>query len=174
MTLSDLTSLAHKYAAARQKLANILTHLTKAIQRLKDENMPDIKNATTITRHHRDNLAAAIDLNRDLFVKPKTVTVDNIKFGLRKQEGQVTLPDVEDAESKVVALIKKHFPDRVAELIHTVEKPDKDALRKLTVCELGKIGCAYTNDTDQVTIKATDADIEKLVNALLKEQSSDS
>lgn len=46
---------------------------------------------------------------------------------------------------------------------------DKTQLRKLTVAELGRIGCTLTEDTDAVMIKTSETDVDKLVAALMKD-----
>ena len=72
-------------------------------------------------------------------------------------------------EEKTIKLIRQKLRQFADSLIVISEKVDKTQLRKLTVAELGRIGCTLTEDTDAVMIKTSETDVDKLVAALMKD-----
>jgi len=166
LTLEDIEKKARRYSDVRSELTAEVTELEDVTREAKREYIPRIKKVLHRVKSAYELLKDAIDNNRELFTKPKSKTFHGIKTGLHKQKGKVTFDD----SDKVVKLIKKKFPEKVDILISTKEKPSKDALQHLTVNELKSLGCEITDTTDVVLIKATDSDIDKLVDALLKDE----
>ena len=87
-----------------------------------------------------------------------------VKVGFEKGKGRIEWDD----DDTVVRLIEKHFPEQADILIKTKKKPAKKALAQLSVAELKKLGVTVEETGDQVVIKSTDSEIDKLVTALLK------
>jgi hypothetical protein len=112
----------------------------------------------------QQELHLAIKDHPEEFVKPRTRLLHGIKFGYQKRKGEIAWED----EAKVVALIRKHFPEQEEILIKIVETPVKKALGQLAAADLKKLGVSVENDTDEVIIKATDSDIDQIVEAILK------
>ncbi len=163
--LTAIEARAKLYADAREKLAAIVSDLNAGIEALKRNAMPEIKRAVARAGTHHDELRALIDAGRELFVKPKSMTINGIKLGLQKGKGKIEFDDAD----QVVRLIKKHFPEQADVLIVTTEKPVKDALNGLTAAELKKLGISVTEGGDAIFIKPVDSAVDKLVDALLKE-----
>lgn len=88
-----------------------------------------------------------------------------MKVGYQKGKGTISF---EDADS-VVARIKKHLPDQADVLIKLKETPVKDALAQLSAADLKKIGVTVSEAGDQVVIKPVDSEVDKMVDALLKD-----
>lgn len=162
--LTDIEPSAKAYAEARAKVAEIVTQLNDGIEALKRSHMPALKRAITRAAEKHDQLKQIIEANPALFVKPRTVIYHGVKLGLKKGTGGITFDDAD----QVVRLIKKHFPEQADVLVITTEKPSKDALAQLTVAELKKVGCNSVEAGDQVVIKPTDSEVDKLVDTLLK------
>lgn len=162
--LTDIEPSAKAYAEARAKVAEIVTQLNDGIEALKRSHMPALKRAITRAAEKHDQLKQLIEANPALFVKPRTVIYHGVKIGLKQGSGGITFDDAD----QVVRLIKKHFPEQADVLVITTEKPSKDALRNLTVAELKKVGCNAVEAGDQVVIKPTDSEVDKLVDTLLK------
>ncbi len=112
-----------------------------------------------------DALRTLIGKAPELFVKPKSMTINGIKLGYQKGKGKIEWEDPD----QVVRLIKKHFPEQADVLITTTEKPIKDALNGLTAAELKKLGISVVEGGEAIFIKPTDSAVDKLVDALLKE-----
>jgi hypothetical protein len=86
-----------------------------------------------------------------------------------KAKGKITWAD----DDQVVKLIKKHLPDQADILIKTTEKPIRDTLQGLTAAELKRIGVTVDETGDVVVIKSTDSEIDKFVEALLKDEETE-
>jgi len=166
MTLNEIIELAHSYARARAKLIGRCGFIQTAINRLKRENLPDLRSASQSVATAHDNLARAILCSKELFQSPKTMVIDDIKFGLRKMKGKMAWAD----EEGVVQRIKVYYPDTFKAMLHVKETPDKDALAKLTVAELRKLGVALTEDAEAITISAPENEAEKLAAAFIAEE----
>jgi hypothetical protein len=153
------------YAKRRSELALRVGTLTKEIDALKRKHMQSIMKLSASAKDARAELKAAIEANKVEFEKPKTRTFFGIKVGFRKLIGALSWDDSE----KVVQLIEKQFPDKADVLIKVEKTPMKKALEQLPGAELKKLGISVGEDTDEVVIKSTDGDVEKAVDALLKD-----
>ena len=164
-TLNDIESRAKRYAEARESLSVIVSDLNAGIEALKRKAMPEIRRAIGRASTHYDQLRTLIADAPELFVKPKSMTINGIKLGYQKGKGKIEWEDPD----QVVRLIKKHFPEQADVLITTTEKPVKDALNGLTAAELKKLGISVVEGGEAIFIKPTDSAVDKLVDALLKE-----
>lgn len=169
MNLSDIEKLTKVFSEARQQLADRVRALEDELQTIKRRRMPGIKSAVNSVLMQQAGLKGAVEGSRDLFVKPRTVIFHGVQVGLQKAKGKISWSD----DEQVVKLIKKHLPDQADVLIKTVEKPVKDALKNLSAADLKKIGVTVNETGDQVVIKSTDSEIDKFVDALLKDESLD-
>ena len=162
--MTEIETRAKYYATAREKLAALVSDLNASLEALKREAMPELKRAISRAMEHHDSLQAVIEASPELFVKPKSVVFHGIKLGYQKGKGKI---EWEDAD-RVVALIKKHFPDQADVLIATSERPAKDALAQLSAAELKRLGVSVTDAGEAVFIKPTDGAVDKMVDALIK------
>ncbi len=167
MTLPDIERKTKDYADARTVLSDRVQRLNDEIEAAKRRLLPGIKKAVEIAAEKKADLTWALMDSANLFVKPRTIVVCGIKVGLEKGKGKIEIP--KEDEEKVVRLIEKYFPEQADVLIQTKKKPAKKALSGLTVAELKKLGITVEETGDQVVIKGTDSDVDKLVKALLKE-----
>ena len=158
--------LTEEYAARHRALSDKIYELEKEIRVVKHRRLSAIKVAAGEAKDARAALNTVLLENVDLFVKPKSRTFHGITVGFRKKVGSLTWSDV----TAVLKLIKKHFAEKKDLLIKTTEAPVKDALAQLSGDELKKLGISVEKDTDEVVIKTTDGEVEKLVDALLKEE----
>jgi hypothetical protein len=166
MTILEVEAKTKSYADARDAVSAIVTAIEEEIAAVKKRHMARLKKAVGIMAERQAELKATIEDNADLFAKRRTQVFYGIKVGLQKQKGEITWVD----ESQVIKLIHKHFPDMADALIKTTEKPIKSALAQLPAADLKKLGVSVTDDTDAVVIRATDSEIDKLVEALLKDE----
>lgn len=164
-TLSAIELHAKQYADARANLAAIANALNDAMNALKKSELPRLRRAVARAAEAHDALKIQIEAAPELFAKPKTQTFHGIRVGYVKGKGKIEWDDAD----RVVALIRKHFPDQADVLIATVEKPVKDALNGLTAAELKKLGISVTEGGEAVFIKAVDSAVAKMVDALLKD-----
>jgi len=164
-TLAKIEQAAKDFADYRQILSEDVANLNADIERVKKRYMKAIRGIVGICADRQAKLKALIESNPALFEKPKTQIFHGIKVGFRKGTGGITWED----DDQVVKLIKKHFADQAGVLIHTTETPVKKALAGLDVADLKRIGCTVESTGDCIVIKPMDSEIEKDVNALLKD-----
>jgi hypothetical protein len=160
----DFEKLAQELTAARRMLKERVSALEAEISALKKKQLPAIRKWAEAAAEKQQALHQAIEENPVCFVKPKTMILHGIRFGWQKQKGETLWED----DAKVVALIRKYFPDLEDVLIKTTETPVKKTLGQLAAADLKKLGVSVENDTDEVFIKATDSEIDKIVDAILK------
>ena len=162
-SMEDIVALARVFAAARAT-TEALAQDIKALQRKAlAGRLRALRSRIAEQAASEDALRTAILARPDLFVSPRTITVDGIRFGLRKQPGTVSLAD----EAQTIGRLRARFPDRAEALIRVKETLGRSALRKLPADELAKIGVTIANATDEVTIAATRGELDRVVAALL-------
>jgi hypothetical protein len=166
MTLENIDGLTRKYADAHGTLSDLVCALNDTIEHLKREALPAIRKAAASAMERRGNLEAAVQGAPELFATPRTVVMHGVRVGYRKQKGTIRWEN----EQRVCELVHKLFPDRVKELLHVEETPNKTALNGLALMELRKLGVEVTEDSDKVVIEPARSDVDKLVAALLKGQ----
>ena len=163
-TMDEIESLAKVHSGARSELTERVTALNDEITAIKRRRLQGIKNALERVRDSHEALRVKLAASRELFDNPKTRTFHNVRVGWQKQKGQIL---IEDEAVTVAALRRVLGEETAAGYIKVTEKPIRTALANLTAGELKKCGVTVTNDTDAVFIKATDSEVEKLVDALL-------
>lgn len=166
MTLTEIEKLAKELAEARQNLREGLDLIESEMAAIKKKFMPAIRRAVEKAAQRHEALREAIAEAPELFVKPKTVIFHGIRLGYQKAKGEINWED----ESQVLKLIKKHFPEDWETYVKATEKVMKSALAGLSVGDLKKIGVTVTETGDEIFIKPTDSEIDKMINALLKDE----
>lgn len=161
-TIAEIEKVSREYSKARTAVKKDILKYKNAVSLLKDKHTPVIEPQLKDIAALRKKLAKLIDENRELFNRPKSKTVNGIKFGLQKQKGKVIIED----EAQTVKLIKKNCRAMEGQLIVTTEKLIKTALQQLSGKLLKKLGVEITADTNEVIIKAADTDIDKLMDAI--------
>ncbi|MGR3221126.1 MAG: host-nuclease inhibitor Gam family protein [Candidatus Anammoxibacter sp.] len=164
-TFTEIERLTNEYAKVYITHRKKCDDLNDEILGAKRRALRWIKEATALLADKASMLKVIILQNPELFQKPRTITINGIKVGLEKGKGSLVWED----KDQVVNLIKKHLPERADALIVTTEKPNKAALKSLTVAELKKIAVEVEETGDQVVIKAADTWLDKFVKAMLKE-----
>ena len=165
MTLDEIGGLVREYADAREALAEVVERVRAEQRAALQRQMRTVRTRVAHTSAARDRLEAAIDERRDLFVKPRTQSAHGIKFGLRKGPGRL-----EGDEREAIARIERRFPARAKDLVVVRRSLNREALKKLEVGELAKLGVALVQDADQIVITAASNDLDKLVAAMLADE----
>jgi hypothetical protein len=165
-TLTEIEKLAKEFSEARKILRDRVDVLDTGMTALKKRYLPGIRNAVETAKEKQTVLSDAIEDSPDLFVKPRTMTLFGIKFGIEKQKGKLEWED----KNVVVKLIKKLFPDSWETYVKVKEDPMKKTLATLPSADLKKLGIQVTETGDAVVIKPADSEVDKLVDALLNEK----
>lgn len=166
--MSDLDSIskqADSYVAARQLLAERVGALNDSMAQLRRQHIAGIKRALAKAAEAEADLRALVQASPANFAKPKTRVFNGVKVGFQKGKGVISFGDA----AAVVTRIKKLLPEQADILINVKETPVKDALAQLPGADLKKLGVTMTEAGDQVVIKPVDSEVDKLVDALLKD-----
>ncbi|MGE0256958.1 MAG: host-nuclease inhibitor Gam family protein [Alphaproteobacteria bacterium] len=162
-TMAEIEKLTRAYAACRRAVGDAAAELNEDMASVKKRGLPRIRRLAEAEWKARRALDEALGESRDLFEKPKSRTFDEIKVGWEKRPGALSFAD----PKRVVALIRKHMPDRFAALVKVKESPVKKALGQLPVAELKRLGVDVGPTGEAVVIRPVQGDVEKLVAALL-------
>jgi len=161
--MKEIEQLTREYAMARAVLRERVEALEAEVTALKRRRLPGIKTAVATASERQALLRDAVEESPELFVKPRTCIWHGIRVGYKKEKGKLKWED----EARVVTLIKKGYPEEWNVYIKVTEKPLKISLEQLPAVELKKLGIRVSEDTDEVYIKSTDSEIDRLVNQLL-------
>lgn len=164
-SVKELEKLVKDYADARQTLNNRVQALEDDVEAVKRKALPSIKHAANKAKTLQAELSAAIDTSRDLFNKPKTMSIHGIKFGLQSKAQDISWEN----EEQVIKRIKSKMVPQIDVLINTKESLHKSALKQLSPQDLKRLGIEIVPGVDVVIIKDTNSDIDKLVKKLLDE-----
>ncbi|MES9873124.1 MAG: hypothetical protein ABW146_08430 [Candidatus Sedimenticola sp. 6PFRAG7] len=162
-TLTDIERTAKHYANKRQILRERLDAYEDELRKIKLRHYKGIRAAQIAASQAEDRLHIAIESAPELFQKPKTHNLNGIRCGYQRSKGKI------ETTAKTCDLIRKHLPDQADVLIKSTEAPISKALDQLSAAELKKIGAKVIPGKDRIHIKATDSDLDKLVDALMKE-----
>ena len=162
--LDDILVLCKKYAQARESLNRTVEEIRALRRHAVRSRMRGLRSRVATASAERDSLWAAIKANPQLFVKPRTRAAEGIKVGYRKQPGQIVCDD-----TRVIARIRKLFPERESELVQVKETLKRSALKGLDSKTLSAIGVAIVRVDDEVFIAAASDELDKLVEALMGE-----
>lgn len=165
-TLVEIEGLAENLSKVRSVLKDRIQTLEYEIAAAKRRALPGIRKVAEEAAVKHQSLKEAISESFDLFKKPKTQIFHGIKVGFQKGKGSISWDDSE----MVIRLIRKHFLEQADILIKITEEPVKSALTKLSASDLKKLGVTVEETGDEVIIKATDSEIDRIVGGILKEE----
>ena len=162
-TMQDIIALARAFAAAREATEALADDIKAMQRKALRSRLRTLRSRVAEQAAAEDALRAAIQARPELFVRPRTVAVDGIRFGLRKQPGAVALGD----EAQAIRRLRAIFPGQATALIRVSESLDRKALRRLSAAELAQIGITIERARDEVTIATASSDLDRIVAALL-------
>lgn len=167
--MSDINTIETRtraYAEARQRLAALVQELQTEMEYARRKRIAPIKRAVAAAADACSALSAAISAGKDLFVKPRSITVAGIKVGMQQKKPGVAIDD----EDTVIARIREQLPrDQVELLLRVKTTVDRNALQDLSDADLKRLGVRRIEAEDYVLIKPMDTEVDKLVDALLRE-----
>jgi arsenate reductase-like glutaredoxin family protein len=165
-TMQEIERLTADYAAAYEALAAAVMEHEEAKRELARRALPRIRKLVIAEKERRAALGAAIEASPELFTRPRTVTLHGVRVGYMKAKGRI----VWDDEAAVIARIRKLLPEAQAELLIRVkESVHKPAVYDLTAGDLKRLGIQIEGDGDEVLIRSAAGEVDKLIEALLKE-----
>jgi hypothetical protein len=167
-SLDHIEDLTRAYSRERAALADRIGDLETELTAIRRRRLRGIRSALARTQDAQAELQAAVAGAPELFVKPRTVTIDGIRVGIMKGKGKIAWDD----DDQVCRLIDRHFAASADTLTRTTRKPVAAALKELNVAELKRIGCRVEETGDQVVVKPQDSELDKLVGRLLDDTAS--
>lgn len=167
MTIQEIDLSTKQYADARAALAAQVQELNDAVEQLRRKRMPDIKAAVARASERACALRNKLESAPELFTKPlpRTHVLHGIKVGYTLAKERLEWQD----DEALIAAIREHLSRMSSALIKTTEAPVKKALEGLTACQLDTLGIAVIPGSDEIVIKPTDSQTDKIVAALLKD-----
>ena len=169
LKLADIEVFANEYAKKRQCVVELAETMRREMEDVKRKHITELKIRVAAAAEKKHLLNNALEANKELFEKPRTQVFNGIKVGFQKQSGSIEWTDA----GKVVELIKKNFPEAADTMLITETKPIKKTLEQLSGKELQSIGCTLENTGDKLLIKPVDANVDKLVEDLLRDENKD-
>ena len=162
-SMQDIIALARAFAAAREATEALADDIKAMQRKALRGRLRTLRSRVAEQAAAEGALRGAIQARPELFVRPRTVAVDGIRFGLRKQPGAVALGD----EAQAIRRLRAIFPGQAPTLIRVSESLDRKALRRLSAAELAQIGITIERARDEVTIATASSDLDRIVAALL-------
>lgn len=171
-----------------------LTKIRAAAQRLADAHRGSVAHATALEHAlaqaatpiyaaHRAGIDAAaaeeaeanaelqrlIDAAPQLFYRPRSITVDGVKCGYRKDQDGIEYDD----EAAVIARIRAlpELAEMAPVLIRTEEHLNREAIDMIDPLQRRRAGIRSVTGADQSFIAFSDTDVEKLVKAIMADAS---
>lgn len=167
-TLGEIEAQTRDFAEVSKDLTELVARMKDEIDRVRKRYLESVTKLAKKAAQEKALLLDTIEESRELFVKPKTITLHGITVGLRKKKGRIEIPN----ESGTIKMIRKHFPEQAEVLIQEKPKVIKKALANLTATDLKKIGVEISADSELPIVKSALDEVEKLVNALVDEELS--
>lgn len=164
--LGAIDAAARQYADALARLEGAMSELDVEVRALKRKLLPRIRRLAEVAANAKGALAGELEARPDLFVRPRSLVLHGIKVGWQKAPDQLVIDDAE----RTAALIRKHLPDQADALLKVVETPIKDAVRELAHRDLARICVRIIAGADKPFIKSAAGEVEKIVDALLREE----
>lgn len=168
ITLADIRTAAERLAGANREMTVRAKAQEEAIAVLvapiAERHRPGLEAAAEERARAHEDLMALLERAPALFQgKKRSLTVDGVRAGYRKQEDTI---DWED-DAQVIQRIRSLLPDMEAVLIRTEESLVVDALAQLDATTQRQIGARRLPGIDQPFITLGESDVDKLVKTIL-------
>ena len=163
--LSDIERAARDFSAKSKTLRNYHEQLNNEIDAVKSKYLEDIKAASIEAGESYQMLLTLINDASDLFKDKKSMIVSGVKFGYQKKKGKLEIVN----EDVTIDKLKELYGDKADLYINTKSSVIKKALDSLPASDLKKLGVNIVQDTDVAFIKLTDDEVQKLIDAMVKE-----
>lgn len=169
VTLTEIRMAAQRLADARRESVARATALesvlNKAITPIYACHRPGLDAAAEEEAAAKAELLDLIIASPQLFQRPRSLTVDGVKSGYRKEEDGLTWED----DAQVIARIRAlpELQELAAVLIRTEESLNVSALAELDAKQRRQVGISLVQGVDKPFVSFTENDVEKLVKSIL-------
>ncbi len=169
MSMAEIEKQTENFAAARRELIALIETINTERHAVTQRHAQNLRELTEVLINERDLLYVHIESNLELFEKPKTRVLHDIKIGYRKMLDEMQIDDVDSVIKRIV----KTLPEQVQQLINTKMKLNKPALQKLPENILKNLGVSVNEVGDAMIIKPVGGEFDRIIDALLTETDDD-
>lgn len=164
--LAKLEALSLRLKQRREGLQAVVDKINTEQRAIVAKHRAALREAYGLAAGAQAALQAEVEAHPELFVKPRTFTLNGVKFGFAKGKGRLVIQD----EAKAIELARKHLdPDQAKLLIRVTEEINKKAAEGLSVAELKKLGMHVEEAADRVVLSFPDSALDQLLERLLKD-----
>lgn len=163
--LTELETAAKEFSSASKILRNIKEELDTEIDAVKAKYSTAFAEASKNAGEAYQMLLTLVESSEELFLDKKSMSINNVKFGYRKKAGTINI----DNETFTIDRLRELFPKDADKYLSTKISISKKALNNLTAAELKKVGVNVIQDSSEAFVKLTDDEVQKLIDALVKE-----
>lgn len=158
---ADRLAIAHTATTARAALCQ--DEIKAAIQPIHDRHRGSLDSAADEEAAAHRALMDLLESAPQLFVKPRSISVNGVRAGYRKAEDVLDWGD----DAALIKRIRALVPAQADLLIRTEETLVVDALAQLPPGAHQKLGVNRISGADNPFITIGSADVEKLAQALI-------
>lgn len=152
---------ASAYSTARDLLRVRLEKMNTELGRVRAKHLPGLREAAITARRLKTNLEATLRAHPKQFESPRKVQIQGVNCGYQKVKQTV------EAGPNTVALIEKHFPEKVETMIEVTRKVIPSSLQGLSPGDRQKLGCTVKGGEDVIVIKPVKDPLNKLLDKIL-------
>jgi hypothetical protein len=165
MTLGEIEKLTREYAKQRGALEEKVAEMQTEIGLVRRRHLEGIKRCIERAGEAHQALFEALSEAPELFQRPKSLLISGILVGYRKERDRFEWIDSE----KLADAIKERFPDLYSKVVKVTQRPLEKALMLFDLEVLNELGVTLDVGKDRVIIEASNTEIDKLVEALVRE-----
>lgn len=167
--ITEIRTAAQRLADARRESttrATALEHaLAQAAQPIYQSHRAGIDAAAADEAEAYAELLALVETSPGEFKRPRSLLVDGVKTGYRKEQDSLDFDSEEAVIGRIFAL--EELSDLAPVLVRTERHLNLDAIETLEARLRRLIGVRTLTGVDQPFISFADTDVEKLVKAIL-------
>lgn len=167
ITLVEIRAAAERLAQAHQasaaSAALLQEELRQAIQPIYTRHQAHLDHTAAEEAHAYSVLEDMIAGAPHLFGKPRSLSVDGVRCGYRKEADTLDWDD----DAGVIARIRALYPDQADLCVRTQESLVVDAIEQMGAIEHRRLGIRRIDGADQHFITIGDSDVEKIARLFI-------
>lgn len=169
--IAEIDLLTKAYAKARSLLSERVNTLNAELRAIHTRKIEGIKSALAAAADTKAQLVALLQQHPELFVRPRTMTLNGIKVGYGLGKGRVDWDDDESVVARAKKLLDKEdiTQEQFDLAILTKHEISSAGLRTFDARTLARLGVTVEGTGDVVIVKTEDGAVDKLVKRILKE-----
>lgn len=167
MTIEIIEDSCRAVADARNALRSQHEKMQQELERVHRQYRPGLLLLIERWQNARADLLADLEVNAELFTRPRTQTFSGVKVGFTTQQSVVEFDD----EQLLIEKIEKRFAKKTAaHFVKTEKTIRKKALYGLPQADHDALGIRMTEQNDKIVLTDIEGEFDKLIKALAKEQ----